>query len=148
MIVGLNLNTAPEQIYRALIEATAYGTRRIVDIYEKNGIRINKIYAAGGIAEKDELLMQIYADVLEREIFLSGTAQACAYGSAILGAVNQNGYSSLVIASDKLGKVGIRSYKPNSDNSRAYAILYKEYETLCEFFANSDNKTMEILRKG
>ena len=148
MIVGLNLNTAPEQIYRTLIEATAYGTRRIVDIYEKNGIRINKIYAAGGIAEKDELLMQIYADVLEREIFLSGTAQACAYGSAILGAVNQNGYSSLAIASDKLGKVGIRSYKPNSDNSRAYAILYKEYETLCEFFANSDNKTMEILRKG
>lgn len=148
MIVGLNLNTAPEQIYRALIEATAYGTRRIVDIYEKNGIRIHKIYAAGGIAEKDELLMQIYADVLEREIFLSGTAQACAYGSAILGAVNQNGYPSLVAASNKLGKVGAKTYQPNPENASAYATLYREYETLCEFFANSDNKTMEILRKG
>ena len=148
MIVGLNLNTAPEQIYRALIEATAYGTRRIVDIYEKNGIRINKIYAAGGIAEKDELLMQIYADVLKREIFLSGTTQACAYGSAILGAVNQNGYPSLVAASNKLGKVGAKTYKPNPENSSAYATLYREYETLCEFFANSDNKTMEILKKG
>ena len=92
--------------------------------------------------------MQIYADVLEREIFLSGTTQACAYGSAILGAVNQNGYPSLVAASNKLGKVGAKTYKPNPENSSAYVTLYREYETLCEFFANSDNKTMEILRKG
>ena len=79
MIVGLDIHTLPEEIYRALIEATAYGTKRIIEIYEENGIKIEKLYAAGGIAEKDELLMQIYADVTEREIYISGTSQACAY---------------------------------------------------------------------
>ena len=148
LILGLNLNTAPEEIYRALIEATAYGTKRIIDIYENNGVKINKIYAAGGIAERDELLMQIYADVLGRELFVSGTSQACAYGSAVLGAVNDRGYSSLTEAAEKLKKVSERSYKPNPKTANMYIILYKEYEKLCEFFANSENKTMEILRKG
>lgn len=146
LILGLNINTAPEQIYRALIESTAYGTKRIIEIYEENGVKINKIFAAGGIAEKDELLMQIYADVLDREIFLSGTSQACAYGSAVLGAVNKNGYSSLTDAAAKLKKISDVSYKPNSKNTKMYNELYKEYKELCEFFANSKNKTMEILR--
>lgn len=147
LILGLNLNTAPEEIYRALIEATAYGTKRIVDIYEQNGIKIEKIYAAGGIAEKNALLMQIYADVLGRELFLSGTAQACAYGSAILGSVSGNAYSSLPEAASKLKKISARSYKPNPESTKAYEGLYKEYVSLCEFFANSENKTMEHLRK-
>ncbi len=103
-LFGLDLNTKLEEIYKALIEATAYGAKRIIGIYEENGIQINKLYAAGGIAEKDELLMQIYADVLGREIFLSGTKQACAYGSAVLGAVNKNGYSSLIEAAENMKK--------------------------------------------
>lgn len=146
VLLGLNINTAPEQIYRALIESTAYGTKRIVDIYEENGIKINKLYAAGGIAEKDELLMQIYADVLGREIFLSGTSQACAYGSAVLGAVNKNGYSSLIEAAENMKKINTISYKPNFENTKIYATLYEEYKTLSEFFANSENKTMEIIK--
>jgi len=146
MLLGLNINTTPEQIYRALIESTAYGTKRIIDIYEKNGIKLNKIFAAGGIAEKDELLMQIYADVLGKEIFLSGTSQACAYGSAVLGAVNKNGYSSLVEASENMKKISSVSYKPNPENTKIYNELYKEFETLSEFFANSNNKTMDILK--
>lgn len=148
LILGLNINTAPEQIYRALIESTAYGTKRIVEIYENSGIKINKIFAAGGIAEKDELLLQIYADVLGKEIFLSGTGQACAYGSAVLGAVNQNGYSSLAEAADNMKKIKPFSYKPNPENTKIYAKLYKEYETLSEFFANSENQTMGILKTG
>ncbi|MBQ7037082.1 MAG: ribulokinase [Clostridia bacterium] len=148
LILGLNITTSPEEIYRALIESTAYGTKRIVDIYEKSGIKINKIFAAGGIAEKDELLMQIYADVLGKEIFLSGTGQACAFGSAVLGAVNQNGYASLTKAAEKMKKIKAVSYKPNPENTGIYEKLYKEYETLSEFFANSDNKTMEILKNG
>ena len=83
VIVGMDIHTLPEEIYRALIEATAYGTRTIIEIYEQNGIKIEKLYATGGIAEKDELLMQIYADVTGREIYLSGTSQGCAYGSAV-----------------------------------------------------------------
>ena len=96
--------------------------------------------------EKDELLMQIYADVLGKEIFLSGTGQACAYGSAVLGAVNKNGYSSLIKAAENMKKIKAFSYKPNPKNAEIYAKLYQEYETLSEFFANSDNKTMKMLR--
>ena len=147
VILGLNLNTRPEQIYRALIESTAYGTKRILDLYEQNGIVIDKIYAAGGIAEKDEMLMQIYADVLGREIRLSGTAQACAYGSALLGAVNENGFPSLADAACKLKQISARSYQPNPQNTKAYAKLYREYVVLSEFFANSENKTMTFLRE-
>ena len=147
VILGLNLNTRPEQIYRALIESTAYGTKRILDLYEQNGIVIDKIYAAGGIAEKDELMMQIYADVLGREICLSGTSQACAYGSALLGSVNENGFSSLVDAACKLKQISARSYQPNPINTETYAKLYREYVALSEFFANSQNKTMEFLRR-
>jgi L-ribulokinase len=147
LIIGLNLNTQPEQIYRALIEATAYGTKRIVDIYEKNGITIDKIYAAGGIAEKNAMLMQIYSDVLGREIYLSGTAQACAYGSAMLGAVAGGAFESLTAAGEAIRQISSVFYKPNSENTKKYAEIYREYVKLCEFFANSENKTMDILRK-
>ena len=146
VILGLTVNTAPEQIYRALIEATAYGTKRIVDLYEKSGVKITRILTAGGIAEKDEMLMQIYSDVLGRELVLSGTSQACAYGSAILGSVNENGYSTLTEAADKLKKISDVSYKPDPEKTKAYAKLYKEYVTLSEFFAGGENKTMESLK--
>ena len=145
MLLGLDLSTTPEQIYRALIEATAYGTRRIIEIYEQNGIEIKNLYAAGGIAEKDPLLMQIYADVTGREIFVSGTAQACAYGSAVLGSVNENGYSSLQEAALKMRKIKDFSYKPNMDNFEKYGKLYEQYKTLSEYFAKSD--VMKLLKE-
>lgn len=145
MIVGLNIHTTPEEIYRALIESTAYGTKRIIEIYEENGIEIKSIYAAGGIAEKDELLMQIYADVTGREIRLSGTSQACAYGSAVLGAVNENGYKSFREASLKMKKIKDVTYKPNKDNTDKYNVLYQKYKHLSEFFA--DSKIMEELKE-
>ncbi len=147
MLVGLDINTAPEEIYRSLIEATAYGTRSIIDIYEQNGIKIESIYAAGGIAEKSDLIMQIYADVTGREIHISGTAQACAYGSAVLGAVNENGYDSLVEASQKMKKLKNISYKPIKENVEAYNELYKTYKTLTEFFGEKESGIMEGLKK-
>ncbi len=142
VIVGLNLTTKPEQIYRAMIEATAFGTRRIVELYEEHGVKINAIYAAGGIAEKDAMLMQIYSDVLGKEIFLSGTKQACAYGSAVLGAVNKNGYKTLSEASKNMKKVKSFSYKPNLNNMSAYQKLYIEYKKLSDYFAR-ENSIME-----
>ncbi len=135
MIAGLNLGTKPEEIYRALIEATAYGTRRIIEIYEENGIVIERLYATGGIAEKDEMLMQIYADVTGKEIFLSDTAFGCAYGSAVLGAVNKNGYATVFEAAKKMKKIKDFSYKPNSENKEAYDKIYAEYKELSEYFA-------------
>lgn len=138
LIIGLDIHTLPEEIYRALIEATAYGTKRIIEIYEENGIKINKLYAAGGIAEKDDLLMQIYADVTEREIFLSGTGQACAYGSAVLGAVNKNGYESIKEASTNMKKIKDTVFKPNPSNISKYNELYTKYKMISELFAKND----------
>lgn len=144
-IVGLDIHTAPEEIYRALIESTAYGTKRIIEIYEENGIKIDKLYAAGGIAEKDELLMQIYADVLGREIYLSGTSQTCAYGSAVLGAVNADCYADLKEAATSMKKIKDTVYKPNPSNTDAYNELYSQYKILSEFFAK--NGIMKSLKK-
>ena len=146
VIVGLTTTTPTEAIYRALIEATAYGTRRIIEIYEQNGIKIDRLYAAGGIAEKDEMLMQIYADVTGREIRLSGTSQACAYGSAVLGSVNKRGYSSLVEASEKLKQVKDFTYKPIAENTAVYDLFYSEYVTLSEYFAKGESRLMEKLK--
>lgn len=144
-LFGMNLNTRPEEIYRALIESTAYGTKRIVDIYEENGIEIRMLYAAGGIAEKDPMLMQIYADVLGKEIFLSGTAQACAHGSAVYGAVNEKGCATLEEAADRMKKLGDISYKPIPENTAVYQKLYEEYKRLSEYFAK-ENRVLSRLR--
>jgi L-ribulokinase len=147
VIVGLTTTTPPEAIYRALIEATAYGTKRIIEIYEKGGINISRLYAAGGIAEKDEMLMQIYADVTGREIMLAGTSQACAFGSAILGSVNEKGYATLAEAAEKLKQVKDVVYRPIAENKAIYDELYGEYYTLSEYFAKSQSRVMEILKK-
>lgn len=144
MILGLTLSTKPEEIYKALIEATAYGTKRIIDLYEENGIKINKVYATGGIAEKNELFMQIYSDVTGKEIFLSDTPYGCAYGSAVLGAVNKNGYATLSEAAEKMKKVKDFSYKPNPENHIAFNKLYSEYKKLSEYFGK-ENNVMDIL---
>ena len=131
-LFGLGLNTRPEEIYRALVEATAYGTKRIIDIYEENGLMIQKLYAAGGIAEKDAMLMQIYAYLLGKEIHLSGTSQACAHGSAVFGAVSPCGYATLEEAAERMKKLKDLSYKPDPENTRIYQKLYEEYKTLSE----------------
>ena len=147
LIVGLNLSTKPEEIYRALIEATAYGTRFIIELYENSGVDIKTLYATGGIAEKDELFMQIYADVLQREILLSQTSQGCALGSAVLGSVEDSGHKDIFEASRKMGRVKEFSYKPNPENKAQYDILYDEYKKLSETFANDGlMKTLKSIK--
>ncbi len=90
-LIGMTLNTKPEEIYRALIEATAFGTRRIVELYEKGGVQIEEVIASGGIAMKNEMLMQIYADVLGKKIKIAASDQAAALGSAIYAALAAGG---------------------------------------------------------
>ena len=144
-IIGMSLFTKPEEIYKALIESTAYGTKRIIEIYESNGIKINKLYATGGIADKDEMLMQIYADVTGKEIFVSDTAYGCAYGSAILGAVNKGGYKTLTEAAELLKIIKKVTFKPNMKNHTKYQKIYKEYKELSEYFGQKNN-VMERLK--
>ena len=145
VILGLNLNTKPEEIYRALIEGTAYGSRMIVDNFEENNVPITKITATGGIANKDPLMMQIYADVLDREIFVSDCGLSGAYGAAIYATVACGIYPDLITASNALKKTSGKSYYPNKNNVKIYDKLYTEYKKLYEYFGKGDNDVMKRL---
>jgi L-ribulokinase len=144
MILGLNLQTKPEEIYRALIEATAYGLKIIVSQYEKSGIQIGNICAAGGIAQKDDMMMQIYADVLNREIRIAGSTQAGARGSAIYASVAAGIYPDVKTAAKKLSQPDLKVYQPNQENHKAYSKLYAEYKRLHDYFGKGENRVMEL----
>jgi L-ribulokinase len=151
VIVGCTLLTKPEEIYRALIEATAYGTRMIIETFEEHGIPIYELYAAGGIAEKDPFMMQIYADVTNREIKISGSPQAPALGSAMFGAVaagkERGGYDSIVEAAKVMAKVKDTVYRPIPENVKMYDRLYAEYKILHDYFGRGANDVMKRLKE-
>jgi L-ribulokinase len=151
MIIGCTLLTKAEEIYRALIEATAYGTRMIIDTFEENGVPINELFAAGGIAQKDEMMMQIYADVTNREIRISASAQTPALGSAMFGAVaagaERGGYDSIVDAAKVMAKVRDNVYKPIPENVAIYEKLYQEYKRLHDYFGRGENDVMKRLKE-
>ena len=145
LILGLTLQTRPEEIYRALIESVAFGTRVILDRFEETGATINNVCAAGGIAQKDEMMMQIYADVLNRPIRIAGTKQACARGAAIMAAVAAGCYTDLVSACDALALPDYCTYYPIEENREAYEKLFAEYKTLHDYFGMGVNRVMERL---
>ena len=150
MIVGLTLQTRPEEIYRALIEATAYGTRVIVENFENHGVKIDEINVCGGIARKNPMLMQIYADVLKRRLNIVKSAQTTALGSAIMGAVaagNENGgYDKIREAALRMGGTDGQSYEPNAADSFVYDELYAEYLRLHDWFGRGGNDMMKRLK--
>jgi len=155
VLLGCTLLTKPEEIYRALIEATAYGTRMIVETFEENGVSIDELYACGGIAEKNSLMMQIYADVTNREIRISGSPQAPALGSAIFGAVaagkDNGGFDKIEDAAKVMAKLKDKVYRPNKKNVELYNELYDEYKILHDYFgrgANDVMKRMKARKKG
>ena len=151
LIVGLTIASKPEEIYRAMIEATAYGTRRIVDSFEENGLPVKRIFACGGIAKKNPMLMQIYSDVLNREIRIARSSQSPALGSAIFGAVaagsRSGGYDSVKAAAHAMGGTGETVYCPIKENVERYQELYTEYLTLHDYFGRGENNVMKRLRK-
>ena len=151
MLIGATLATKPEEIYRALIESTAYGTRMIIDTFSENGVPVTGLYAAGGIAEKNPFIMQIYADVTNREIRISGSPQAPALGSAMFGAVaagaKEGGYDSIVAAAKAMGKLKDVVYKPVKENVAAYGKLFSEYRLLHDYFGRGENDVMKRLKE-
>ncbi|AGC68603.1 ribulokinase AraB [Thermoclostridium stercorarium subsp. stercorarium DSM 8532] len=151
MLLGCTLLTKPEEIYRALIEATAYGTRMIIDNFEEHGVPIYELYAAGGIAQKDEMMMQIYADVTNREIRISASPQTPALGSAMFGAVAagsaRGGFDSIVDAAKVMAKVLDKVYKPIPENVAVYEKLYQEYKILHDYFGRGQNDVMKRLKE-
>jgi L-ribulokinase len=151
LIVGMTLATKPEEIYRALIEATAYGTRMIIDTFEENGVPVSEFYAAGGIAEKNPFVMQIYADVLGREIKISGSPQAPALGSAMFGAVAAGkmagGFDTIQEAAKIMAKVKDYTFRRNPENTAIYDRLYREYRLLHDHFGRGGNDVMKRLKQ-
>ncbi|MBO1005127.1 ribulokinase [Pseudogracilibacillus auburnensis] len=150
VLIGATLLTKPEEIYRALIEATAYGTRIIVEAFRDNGVPVNEIYACGGIAEKNALMMQIYSDVLNTEIKISASSQTPALGSSMFGAVaagsERGGYDNITEAAKEMGGVKDETYKPQSANAQVYDEIYAEYVKLYDYFGRGENDVMKTLK--
>ena len=151
MILGMTLLTKPEEIYRALIEATAYGTRMIIETFREYGVEVNEFYAAGGIAKKDPMTMQIYSDILNLPIRIAGSDQGGALGSAIFGSVAagkaNGGYDDVFSAASRLGKVLDTKYEPNPDAVKVYDKLYAEYKILHDYFGRGANDVMKRLKE-
>lgn len=150
MMLGMTLATKPEEIYRALIEATAYGTNIIIDAFDSNGVAVNEIVACGGLPERNEMLMQIYADVTNREFKIAESAQTCALGSAMWGAVaagkTRGGYDDINDAAAKMARVKDKSYKPNAEAHAIYTKLFAEYKKLHDYFGRGENDVMKRLK--
>ena len=151
LIMGMNLLTKPEDIYMALIEATGFGTRFIVEEFEKAGIEINSIVISGGIPLKNPMLVQVYSDILNREITVCQAEQSGSLGAAMLGIAaapsEVTGYQCLTEIVEKLSKRGELSYKPNRENKEAYDNLFEEYKLLLEYFGKGSNDVMKRLNK-
>lgn len=149
VLVGCTLLTKPEEIYRALIESTAFGTKKIMQLFAESGVKIHTIIASGGIAEKNSLLMQIYADVLNCEIHISGTEQTAALGAAIYASVaagkDLGGYETIQEAVANMSHLKDIVYKPNPPMVEKYVELYQMYCNLVEMFNPQKNTTMITL---
>jgi L-ribulokinase len=151
LIVGLTLATRPPEIYRALIEATAFGTRVIADELERSGVPVDRIVACGGLPERNTLLMQIYSDVTGRRIAVAGSKQAPALGAAMFGAVAAGaalgGYDSIVDASRRMAHPSDTAYEPNPAHQATYDALYREYRRLHDLFGRHGDDVMRNLKR-
>ena len=150
LLIGATLASKSEDIYRALIEATAYGTRVIVEAFDSNGVAVNEIVACGGLPERNKLLMQIYADVTGRELKVAATPQAGAFGSAMFAAVaageEAGGYDTIFEAAENMARLQEVVYKPNPAHKAVYDQLYAEYLTLHDHFGRGANDVMKRLK--
>ncbi|MEG0693590.1 MAG: ribulokinase [Oscillospiraceae bacterium] len=150
MILGMTLQTKPEEIYRALIEATAFGTKMIIENYKRNGVPVEEFYASGGISQKDPMTMQIYADIINMPVFIAGSEQGPALGCAIFGAVAASaangGYDNVIEAANVMGKLKDTVYRPIPKNVASYQKLFEEYEILHDYFGRGTNDVMKRLK--
>lgn len=135
LMLGMTLRTTPAEQYRALMESTAYGSRLIVDTFENAGVSIEKLTVCGGISKKNPLMMQIYADVLNRPIQVAAQTQTAALGAAILAASAGGLYDGPAQAAAAMTRPPETSYQPNADHAARYAALYAIYRALSDRFA-------------
>lgn len=149
-ILGLTLDTKPEEIYRALIEATAFGQRLIIDTFQEHGVPVRELVACGGLPHKNRLLMQIYADVIGKEIAIAEHLQAPAVGSAMFGAVaagkEAGGYDNIVEAAKHMAKIKSETIKPIPKHTEIYEKLYQAYRRIHDYFGRGENNVMKLLK--
>lgn len=145
LLLGQTLYTTQSEIYRALIEATAFGARAILERLQEYGVPVDRIVCAGGIAEKNPLLMQIYADITGCTMQVSGSSQACALGSAIAAAVLAGAHQDFHDAQKKMTSVQAKSYRPIAANRKVYTQLYTLYRTTHDAFGGV-NKSSDLSR--
>ncbi|MBC8159594.1 MAG: ribulokinase [Roseiflexaceae bacterium] len=150
LLLGATLATKPEEIYRAYIEATAYGTRLIIDTFEAHGVPIHEIVVTGGLPDRNALLMQIYADVTGRTLRIARSRQGGALGAAMYGAVaagvRSGGHASIADASRAMGDLRDDAYGPIPAHQHVYDQLYAEYVILHDYFGRGANDVMKRLK--
>ncbi len=137
LLVGMTIATTAPEMYRALLEATAYGTRKIIESFESNGVPVKKLVAAGGLPAKNPLMMQIYADVCQKDLHILHSEQGPALGSAMHAAVAAGAYKDIEHAAKHMGNLSVQVYKPIAENVKVYDGLYKDYVYLHDLFGRS-----------
>jgi L-ribulokinase len=151
LLVGATLATEPPEIYRALLEATAFGTRTIIESLEAAGVGVERVVACGGLPERNVLLMQLSADITGREFEVAASTQAPALGSAMHAAVAVGaaggGYDTIQDAAAAMVRPNVRTYRPDPSGRKVYDALYREYVALHDYFGRGANDVMKTLRR-
>jgi L-ribulokinase len=139
-LTGLNLGSSAPRIFRALVEGTAFGAKKIVDRFEEEGIEIKEVIALGGVAKKAPFIMQVVADVLDKKIKVARSEQACALGAGMFAATAAGIYPTVEQAQAAMESGFEKEYIPDKNNALKYRELYKEYSVLGEFIEDRTRK--------
>ncbi|MCX7914926.1 MAG: ribulokinase [Verrucomicrobiae bacterium] len=137
LIVGLTLHSTPAEVYRAWVEATAFGARRIMERFEEYGIRVERVVNCGGISVKNTLVMQIYADVLNRPLEISRSTQTCALGAAMAGAVVGGAHRNFAEAAEVMTGTLRKRFLPDPARVKVYDRIYQQYRRLHDVFGTT-----------
>jgi L-ribulokinase len=146
MVLGLTLTTRPEQVYRALLESTAFGTRVIIEAFEKSGVPVTEFIVAGGLL-KNQFLMQLYSDVTRLPLSTIASEQGPALGSAIHAAVAAGVHPTIRDAAEVMGRSNQGVYQPDSERAARYDALFAEYQLLHDYFGRGANDVMKRLKQ-
>lgn len=150
LLVGLTVTTEPHEIYRALLESAAFGTRRVIETFEDGGVPVREVHACGGLAERNPLLLQIIADITGREVLAAKAPHASAVGSAVYAAAaageDAGGYATMEEAVRRMGNREREAYRPRPAEQQAYEALYRDYLDLAHHFGEGGTEIMRRLR--
>ncbi|MDR7485303.1 MAG: ribulokinase [Armatimonadota bacterium] len=151
LLVGLTVTTEPHEVYRALLESTAFGTRRVIETFEAGGVPVHEVHACGGLAERNPLLLQLTADIIGRDVLAARVPHASAVGAAIYAAVaageRAGAYDTMVDAVRRMGSTDRIRYRPRPAAQPTYEVLYRDYLALAQYFGEGGNDVMKRLRR-